>query len=555
MHFIDILRVLPVNDLDKFLLFLQSPYFTTNEKALKVYQYLLPFFKKQEAEIKKEGRNFERHKLIQLFWKGDSCGTNLDGVYTHLKSLLCKYLSIEYRQNSEREELFTLLRFFKKTNGLEANVLDIIADIKKKLPQQVYCLEDLYAHFHLRKEEYSYALLVSSPKEYKALFLKLLPALKQYIAIMYLKYALEVQNKERIYGKNSFARYFPLNLLHRILTLIELNQLDRNVPVVKLYYYLGKCLLSLEQANIAVNNPVRLAQFQQAEAGYFADLQRLLFRCMRENLPPAAKTDMIDVFYAARNYLIRKVQESSTNDYLQKIARWNAEAENTGLFLENGFLLPSHYLNNIKVGIYIALTFAGHIQAQNIAYQHLGIYRNNNRHKIPQKYATFIDGIVQGWFYVYDCLPLCPIPLSRSFIASIGREKINVPIELYRRVLIMQLNFLLLAAKLHVYKGLPLHDEAQRNSCVYEMFLDIDAIASDSAAFNNYLSNHQAEISKDSKTSNEHFVEALKKLCKIVEAIMNGNPIKNQAQIYNDWDRRAYLLVEKKWLLKELAKL
>lgn len=225
---IDILRTLPVEELNQLQLFLQSKIFCNNKPALALFENI-------RGRNKKERPDYEKLDKKKLFFKiypkrkQYKEGT-LKNVVSDLKKLVEQYLAFsEYQKKTHLHEQFhleALLRFRTHTPFQKKK-----EELLEQFAEQVKDPKTLLAEFYAKRTVHHYTT-IHAPRNGNTSLQQMSEALDRFYISTKLKYLLGKLTWEHI-----TARTWEMWLEPALLEFIETHSFE-GTPIIQLYYQL-----------------------------------------------------------------------------------------------------------------------------------------------------------------------------------------------------------------------------------------------------------------------------------------------------------------------------
>lgn len=370
-QYLRMLMLLCQKDLDEFKKFLDSDYHNTNGAARVLLNHLLAYFPNSqiwEDYLKKipdflvEYPFLERHNLFTAVYGQVQNGNygRIDVLMTKCKELLEDFFIVESLKKDKYARYIHLLRALKNS-GFNDYYEKRERELKKEnadLP--IISITQLKYLFSAAEIDYAYLIMhLKSATITQDGFSSVLKDLNQYAVASYLKYSAETFNRAQMFNEEA-QKSDPLPLLASILFLISKNQHFYDVPIIRLYYHLIKCLLNWQKIQDAKRQDKDFKALKRKGHVYYERLTTELKSLIVIAQPQedAIKVDIINVYNATCNYLIRKMDFDL--DAVDEILSLNFFAIDNELFKINDsayigivkrFLIAiqhHHALNNVE---------------------------------------------------------------------------------------------------------------------------------------------------------------------------------------------------------------
>ncbi len=312
----DLLHSLSIYELNRFYKFLLSPYYNEERRLVKLYDYLLPYFKQKKSQ------DIDREKV----WKsvfGKQVFTNLK--YARLLSDLVKKL-----------EGFLIVERVKETQSTESNfLLDVYNERKldkhfpepyffaiKKLEQQPFRDSEFFLHqFQLNAQQNIYLENKHLRTREKNL-LQTIESLDTFYLIQKLRYCSAI-----LHYKKFLSLEGEIILFREILEYLGMTPYQHQ-PAVLLYHSVLLTLIEPEQEQ------------------HYLDLRKL----MQKHRALFSTNTNKEFFAFALNYCIRKINLGQMN-YQGEIFSLYKEALNLELLQDKGSMTPWDFKNIVTIGL------------------------------------------------------------------------------------------------------------------------------------------------------------------------------------------------------------
>jgi hypothetical protein len=310
-----LLSKLNVYQLNRFTKFIASPYHNEDEKLIKLYAYLLPFYKSGTTD------ELDRLKIWKKVY-GTKPFTNLH--FARLLSDLLKkaetFIAMEHIRSNGPDELYYLLDAYNNM-GLAKHFTEPYLHAINKLEKQPYRDSDYYFHsFRLNIQENIF-LENRKQRTTEKNLVETVRGLDTYYFINKLRYSAAILHYKHFLNLSDESILLPQILAH-------LKEKPLDTPVVDIYYH------------------VILTLIEPDEEQHFARLKELLFTHSAILQIDTQK----EVFAFALNYCIRKINKGKAG-YQAEIFGLYKDALLRGLLLEDGLLTPWDYKNIVTIGL------------------------------------------------------------------------------------------------------------------------------------------------------------------------------------------------------------
>ena len=310
-----ILSRLSVYELNRFSKFIASPYHNEDEKLIRLYAYLLPFYKDGKSE-----------KIDKLeLWKsvhGSKPFTNqhFARLLLDLLKKVESFIAQEHMRSDGPDELYYLLDTYNSM-GLAKHFTEPYLHAVSKLEKQPFRDSDYYFHnFRLNVQQNIY-LENRKQRTTEKNLIETVRSLDTYYFINKLRYSAAILHYKHFLNLRDESILLPE-------ILAQLKQKPLDTPVVNIYYH------------------VILTLIEPDEEKHFTTLKELLF----------AHTALLqldtqkEVFAFALNYCIRKINQGRAA-YQAEIFGLYKDALRRSLLLDHGTMTPWDYKNIVTIGL------------------------------------------------------------------------------------------------------------------------------------------------------------------------------------------------------------
>jgi hypothetical protein len=310
-----VLSSMSVYELNRFHKFILSPYHNEDERLIRLYTYLLPFYKAGDTDA------LNRQKI----WKkvnGAKPYTNL--FFARLLSDLLKklesFIAIERMRQQGVDESYYLLDRYNNM-GLAKHFTEPYLHAMSKLEKQPYRDSEYYFHTFRLNVQQNIFLENRKQRTTEKNLVETMHSLDIYYITNKLRYSAAI-----LHYKHFLNLKEESTLLPEILEQLKHKRL--HAPVVDIYHH------------------VILTLIEPDEEVHFIRLKELLF----------THADILhidtqkEVFAFALNYCIRKINKGRTN-YQAEIFELYKDAIARDLLLENGLMTPWDYKNIVTIGL------------------------------------------------------------------------------------------------------------------------------------------------------------------------------------------------------------
>jgi hypothetical protein len=309
-----LLGKLSIYELNRFTKFISSPYHNEDSKLIKLYAYLLPFYKSAALAPQK----LKIWKKVQ----GAKPFTNLH--FARLLSDLLKkietFISIEHMRQDGPEQLYYLLDTYNDL-GLAKHFTEPYIHAINILEKQPHRDSDFYFHSFRLNVQQNIFLENKKQRTTEKNLIETVRSLDTFYFINKLRYSAAILHYKHFLNLSDDSVLLPQILAH-----LKEKQLD--TPVVNIYYH------------------IILTLIEPDEEGHFIHLKELLFT-HSEVLQIATQKE---VFAFALNYCIRKINKGRAT-YQAEIFELYKDALRRSLLLDNGTLTPWDYKNIVTIGL------------------------------------------------------------------------------------------------------------------------------------------------------------------------------------------------------------
>lgn len=310
-----LLSRMSIYELNRLTKFLDSPYHNEDERLIKLYAYLLPFYKKDEAE------KLDRIKIWKKIY-GAKAFTNLH--FARLLSDLLKkvesFLAQERMRSDGPDELYYLLDTYNN-RGLAKHFTEPYLHAMSKLEKQPYRDSEFYFHsFRLNVQQNIY-LENRKQRTTEKNLIETVRSLDTYYLINKLRYSAAILHYKHFLNLRDDSILLP-----DILALLREKPMD--TPVVNIYHH------------------VILTLIEPDEEQHFTGLKALLFKHADVLQIETQK----EVFAFALNYCIRKINKGRSG-YQSEIFALYKDALTRGMLLVDGQLTPWDFKNIVTIGL------------------------------------------------------------------------------------------------------------------------------------------------------------------------------------------------------------
>jgi hypothetical protein len=304
-----------VYELNRLTKFLASPYHNEDERIVKLYAYLLPFYKNDEAE------KLDRMKIWKKIY-GSKAFTNLH--FARLLSDLLKkvesFLAQERMRSDGPDELYYLLDTYNN-RGMAKHFTEPYLHAMKKLKKQPYRDSEYYFHSFRLNVQQNMFLENRKQRTTEKNLVETVRSLDTYYFINKLRYSAAILHYKHFLNISDDSILLP-----EILALLKEKPMD--TPVVNIYQY---AILTLIEPEVEE---------------HFVKLKALLFRHAEVLEIETQK----EVFAFTLNYCIRKINKGQAN-YQPEIFALYKDALARGMLLVDGMLTPWDFKNIVTIGL------------------------------------------------------------------------------------------------------------------------------------------------------------------------------------------------------------
>jgi hypothetical protein len=310
-----LLSRLSIYEMNRFTKFIASPYHNEDEKLIRLYAYLLPFYKEGKAG------NIDRSRVWKKVY-GAKTFTNLQ--FARLLSDLLKkvesFIAQEHMRSDGPDEHYYLLDTYNSM-GLAKHFTGPYMHAVSKLEKQPFRDSDYYFHnFRLNVQQNIY-LENRKQRTTEKNLIETVRSLDTYYFINKLRYSAAILHYKHFLNLRDESILLPE-------ILAQLGQKPPDTPVVNIYYH------------------VILTLIEPAEERHFTRLKELLF----------AHTALLqidtqkEVFAFTLNYCIRKINQGRAA-YQAEIFELYKDALRRDLLLDQGTMTPWDYKNIVTIGL------------------------------------------------------------------------------------------------------------------------------------------------------------------------------------------------------------
>jgi hypothetical protein len=302
-----------VYELNRFAKFIASPYYNEDERLIRLYSYLLPFYKM--------GQTPDRHKTWKKIHPSKPF-TNLH--FARLLSDLLKkaesFKAVERMRQDGPNELYYLLDSYNDL-GMAKHFTEPYSHAVNTLEKQPYRDSDYYFHSFRLNVQQNVFLENRKQRTTEKHLLETVRSLDTYYFINKLRYSAAILHYRQFLNLGDESILLP-----QILAYLKEKPLD--TPVVDIYYH------------------VILTLIEPDEEGHFMHLKELLFTHAAILQTGTQK----EVFAFALNYCIRKINKGRPA-YQAEIFALYKDALQRDLLLEDNTLTPWDYKNIVTIGL------------------------------------------------------------------------------------------------------------------------------------------------------------------------------------------------------------
>lgn len=303
-------------ELNRFLIFLQSPYHNQNEKLIKLYKALRPYYK-VNAQVPPE-----RYRIWKKIYPG-RIFTNLQ--FARLLSDLLKklevFLTLEKLKLQQYDHNYHLLDIYTEMK-LEKHFTEPYILARSRLDREPIRDSDYYL-YSFKFDEQRYTFLENKKLRSKDKNLdEAIESLDSFYLINKLRHCASILHYNQFLNIGSEMRLLP-----EILENISRNPVT-HIPVAHAYYLVI----------LTITEPDREEHFMEMKKLFSDNLHVMEVHTRR------------DIFNFALNYCIRKVNQGVTR-YQTELLGLYKEALAKDLIYEQGILSPWDYKNIITIGL------------------------------------------------------------------------------------------------------------------------------------------------------------------------------------------------------------
>lgn len=310
------IRDLDRKDRDKFMQFVDSPYFNQHKPTQKLLHIIL-------KELDRKKPRLEKERVFDLLFKGESYQEqSLYNVMSNLKKLLHRFVAQQqFEAKDLQEELYTV------TWAYDNNKFDLLTNRGKHLQKQLDKVpfhddQYYYTNYQLNLMMGYYQSQYVDRSKSKELQ-EMLHQLDNYYILEKLRNSCHL--KAHVILINT---QYDFSLLDEVLNYVE-NHPDRfsREPSIILYYTI-------------------LMTLRHDETPLYYDQLKEILREGYDRLSPAEQQDLYSFSY---NYCIRKINQGKTK-YQQELFDLYKQGLRSGILLKNGFINEWDYKNITTLG-------------------------------------------------------------------------------------------------------------------------------------------------------------------------------------------------------------
>ena len=303
-----------IYQLNRFSKFILSPYHNEDEKLIKLYVFLLPFYKAGIAEAIDKAKIWKKVYGNRLF-------VNLK--YARLLSNLLKkleaFIAIE-RMQQQPDEQYYLLDTYNEM-GLAKHFTEPYLLAINKLDKQPYRDSEYYFHSFRLNVQQNIFLENKKERTTEKNLIETVKSLDTYYLINKLRYSAAILHYKHFLNLIDDSILMPQILSY-------LSERTPDIPVVNIYHH------------------VILTLIEPDDERHFTRLKGLLFT----HTALLQSYTQKEVFAFALNYCIRKINKGIAS-YQAEIFSLYKDALQRGLMLENGKMTPWDYKNIVTIGL------------------------------------------------------------------------------------------------------------------------------------------------------------------------------------------------------------
>ena len=307
------LRTLSKNDLERFMFFMQSPYFTKNQHLLKLTEFL-----EQNIQQLNDG-DFAKEEIYAFVYGGEFNDLRLRHLLSDMLKILEEFFAIErFKEDSVYLEVNKLSVY--RSKGLNKHFDAIDRNIRKGFAKTGFLgSEEAYYKKFLIERELNQ--LYSETKERTAVtnVVNSSQALDHFFILQKLRYGCMQINQ-----RNILSRDIELFLLEEIVNYVKQIKLDAH-PLIKAYY-------------------LSLMMLRNTDESYFHSLHDVLI----EHSASFAGNISTELYNYAQNYCIGQINRGR-KEYLDEVFELYKETLASEIGFSNGQLSHVSFKNIITV--------------------------------------------------------------------------------------------------------------------------------------------------------------------------------------------------------------